>query len=71
MRIPIPCPKCNANLDDVARVTFFGLAMPDTDPEGQTRADLILRCAACGNGWNAFVALESFFENPLPCLGAA
>ena len=59
------CPKCRADLDLHADVTLYGLVPAERDPEGKARADLILECGKCERRWNAFVALEDFFENPI------
>lgn len=66
MVAPIPCPKCGNDLHCNSAVELQGLVNPSADPEGKARADLILSCDDCNFGWNAFVPLEDFFDNPLP-----
>jgi len=58
----VPCPKCQADLIELAELTLADWVAPDQDPEGKARADLILECEACGTQFNAFVPLDAFQE---------
>jgi hypothetical protein len=56
----VPCPKCRADLVEFGEITLTDWVLPERDPEGKSRADLILECESCNTKFNAFVPLEDF-----------
>ena len=58
------CPNCGKDLRKVATVSLFEITPADAKPE----ADLVLECE-CGAGFNAFVPVAQFLENPVEAGG--
>lgn len=55
----LACPKCHNDLRDTGELTLVDWVPASRDPEGKSRADLVIDCI-CGATLNAFVPFEKF-----------